>query len=109
MEPVPPIAWTGDGKTPADKIRNCVNGDNVREQFRINSRKQPGTENKKSEYRATMARLLIYFSSYDDSFSVFFYACASQSYDASSFYHKAYQKFFYLLKISLSICFGTII
>jgi len=47
MEPVPPIIWTGDGKTPADKIRNCVNGDNVREQFRINSRKQPETENKK--------------------------------------------------------------
>ena len=109
MEPVSPIIGTGDGKTPADKIRNCVNGYNVREQFRIDSRKQPGTENKKSEYRATKARLLIYFSSYDDSFSVFFYACASQSYDASSFYHKAYQKFFYLLKISLSICFGTII
>jgi hypothetical protein len=48
MEPVSPIIGTGDGKTPADKIRNRVNGYNVREQFRINSRKQPGTENKKA-------------------------------------------------------------
>ena len=29
------------------------------------------------------------FSSYDDFFSAFFYACASQSYDAFFFYHKA--------------------
>jgi hypothetical protein len=30
------------------------------------------------------------FSSYDDFFSVFFFFCASQFYDAFSFYHKAY-------------------
>jgi hypothetical protein len=33
-------------------------------------------------------------SSYDDSFSVFFYACASQFYDASFSYHKAYSNIF---------------
>ena len=45
---------------------------------------------------------IIYFSSYDDSFSVFFYACASQSYDAFFFYHKAYSnKFLKLFLISL--------
>jgi hypothetical protein len=32
----------------------------------------------------------IYSSSYGDSFSVFSYAYASQSYDAYAFYHKAY-------------------
>ena len=32
----------------------------------------------------------IYFSFYDGSFSIFFYACASQFYDAFFFYHKAY-------------------
>jgi hypothetical protein len=32
----------------------------------------------------------IYFFSYDGSFLVFFYACASQFYDAFFFYHKAY-------------------
>ncbi len=31
-------------------------------------------------------------SSYDGFFSVFFYACASQSYDAFFSYHKAYFK-----------------
>ena len=33
-------------------------------------------------------------SSYDGSFSVFFYACASQSYDAFFSYHKAYSNNF---------------
>ena len=32
----------------------------------------------------------IYSSFYDGSFSIFFYACASQFYDAFFFYHKAY-------------------
>jgi len=31
-------------------------------------------------------------SSCDDFFLVFFYACASQFYDAFSFYHKAYSQ-----------------
>jgi hypothetical protein len=33
---------------------------------------------------------LTYSSSYDGSFSIFFYAYASLFYDASSFYHKAF-------------------
>ena len=32
----------------------------------------------------------IYFFFYDGSFLIFFYACASQFYDAFFFYHKAY-------------------
>jgi hypothetical protein len=32
----------------------------------------------------------IYSFSYDGSFLIFFYACASQFYDAFFFYHKAY-------------------
>jgi len=35
------------------------------------------------------------FFSYDDSFSVFFYACASRSYDAFFSYHKAYSNNFF--------------
>src|SRR5260221_12888345 len=34
-------------------------------------------------------------SSYGGSFLVFSYACASQSYDAYAFYHKAYSMHFY--------------
>jgi len=34
---------------------------------------------------------IIYSSSYDDSFSVFFYACALQFCDVFFFYHKAFQ------------------
>ena len=39
-------------------------------------------------------------SSYDGSFSVFFYACASQFYDASFSYHKAYSNNFLILFIN---------
>jgi hypothetical protein len=39
-------------------------------------------------------------SSYDGSFSVFFFACASQFYDASFFYHKAYSNNFLILFIN---------
>ncbi|MGZ8539582.1 MAG: hypothetical protein ACXWV6_02985, partial [Chitinophagaceae bacterium] len=40
-------------------------------------------------------------SSYDGSFSVFFYACASQSYDAFFSYHKAYSNNFLILFINM--------
>ena len=46
-----------------------------------------------------LSRLVISFS-YDGSFSVFFYACASQSYDASFSYHKAYSNNFKILFIN---------
>jgi hypothetical protein len=42
---------------------------------------------------------IICFSSYDGSFSVFFYACASQFYDAFFSYHKAYSNIFLILFI----------
>ncbi|MDB5253650.1 MAG: hypothetical protein JWP27_2819 [Flaviaesturariibacter sp.] len=41
------------------------------------------------------------YASYDDSFSIFSYACASQFYDAFFFYHTAYLIIIWLLK---SIC-----
>lgn len=45
---------------------------------------------------------IICSSSYDGSFSVFFYACASQSYDAFFSYHKAYSNIF--LNLFVIIC-----
>jgi hypothetical protein len=45
----------------------------------------------------------IYSSSYDGSFSVFFYAYASRSYDAYAFYHKAYFSAFISFKIKFPI------
>jgi hypothetical protein len=38
------------------------------------------------------------YASYDDSFSIFSYACASQFYDAFFFYHTAYLIIIWLLK-----------
>ena len=55
--------------------------------------------NKHSEGRNNAAPGVIYFFSCDGSFSVFFYACASRSYDAFFFYHKAYQNNFLNLVI----------
>jgi hypothetical protein len=74
--------------------------------------KQPGTANKCSKGRNQPAPAFIYFFSCDGSFSVFFYACASRSYDAFFFYHKAYQnnflnlvtKYVYLKIFTETIC-----
>jgi hypothetical protein len=38
---------------------------------------------------SSLRKKIIYSSSCDDSFLIFFYACASRSYDAFSFFHKA--------------------
>jgi hypothetical protein len=49
--------------------------------------------------------LFTYFSFCDGFFSVFFYACASQFYDASFFYRKAYSDNFLILIINKFIPF----
>ena len=76
-----------------------INPDELREQ--IGGGRTYGNTTGKLKFRspsmATEVRTgkeIIYFFSYDGSFSVFFYVYASQFYDASFFYHKAYSNIF---------------
>jgi hypothetical protein len=65
-------------------------------------------DNRSTEFRPPLAgrnslkKRIIYSSSYDDSFSVFFYAYASQFYDAFFSYHKAYSNIFLNLVYTIS-------
>jgi hypothetical protein len=56
-----------------------------------------------SEQESFVLREDVISFSYDGSFSVFFYACASQFYDASFSYHKAYSNNFLILLILIRL------
>ena len=63
----------------------------------------------KAPATAPGGKKVIYFSSYDGSFSAVSYAYASQFYDASSFYHKAFVYKDFLLTIRLIISSSFIV